>query len=108
MNNVLYIRRVGLIGDVHAEAGLLEQSIRFLQGEGVDTLLCMGDLVDGFGDIDRCCELLEQENVYTVLGNHDRWCLRGELRNLPECHFLRHSRCDRSASCNSSLSPANS
>ncbi len=88
MNKLPYIRRVGLIGDVHAEADVLEAVIEFLKSQGTDTLLCMGDIADGFGDLERCFRLLDDENVYAVLGNHDRWCLSGELRNLPECHFF--------------------
>lgn len=85
MNKLPYIRRVGVIGDVHAEAEVLEAVIQFLNNQGAETLLCMGDLTDGFGNLERCFELLEQNHVQTVLGNHDRWCIEGELRNLPEC-----------------------
>ncbi len=79
------VRRVGLIGDVHAEAVLLERAIAFLLAQGADTLCCTGDLTDGFGDLERCCKLLIDHQVLTVAGNHDRWCIAGELRNRPEC-----------------------
>lgn len=75
--------RLGLIGDVHAEPGLLETALRFLRSRGVDGLLCTGDVVDGAGDAARCCELLVESDVFTVRGNHDRWFLGGRMRDLP-------------------------
>lgn len=85
MKHLPYLGRTGLIGDVHGEARLLKRVIQFLHHQGATTLLCTGDVTDGFGDVDTCFELLQKHRVYTVLGNHDRWCIDGELRNRPEC-----------------------
>lgn len=82
------MRRLGLIGDVHGEDGLLEQVLGWLAAAEVDLILCTGDLVDGFGDIDRCCGLLEAYGVLTVRGNHDRWLLEGYGRDLNEATHL--------------------
>ena len=75
--------RVGIIGDVHGEDEALELVLDDLARRGVDALLCVGDIVDGAGDVNRCCALLEERNVHTVIGNHDRWLLAGEKRDLP-------------------------
>ncbi len=79
------LSRIGLIGDVHGQAERLKTVIVYLQGQGVDALVCTGDITDGFGDVDRCCDLLQAAQVITVLGNHDRWCINNELRNRAEC-----------------------
>jgi putative phosphoesterase len=76
------IQRLGLIGDVHAEDQRLAQAIAYLQGRGVDAILATGDVVDGPGDVERCCELLTRHGVITVRGNHDRWLLEGIMRDL--------------------------
>ena len=39
---------------------------------------------DGFGSVARCCELLHQNGVHTVRGNHDRWLIADVMRVLPE------------------------
>lgn len=78
-----FASRLGLIGDVHAEPGFLEAALHLLGSRRVDGLLCTGDVVDGAGDAARCCELLEQADVFTVRGNHDRWFLGGRMRDLP-------------------------
>lgn len=86
------LKRIGLIGDIHAEDQLLEQAISRLQELGAEQILAVGDLVDGKGDVDRCVELLEQHGVLCVRGNHERWILKDSLRTLPDAHWLENLR----------------
>lgn len=76
------LRRFAVIGDVHAEdeslAAVLDASA------GTDAVLCVGDVVDGHGDADRCCAMLEDAGAIVVRGNHERWLLRSEMRSLPD------------------------
>jgi predicted phosphodiesterase len=75
-------RQIAVIGDVHAEHELLELALATLRDLGVRRMLCVGDIVDGPGSVDRCCELLREHGVITVRGNHDRWMLADTLRTL--------------------------
>jgi len=77
------LRRFGAIGDVHAEDQLLEVVLDRLSQEEVDRVLVVGDIADGRGDLDRTCALLDRPEVIAVAGNHDRWLLAGQLRELP-------------------------
>jgi putative phosphoesterase len=79
----MQLRRIGIIGDVHAESTRLEAALRFLHAAQVERILCVGDIVDGPGSVDRCCELLQQAQVAVVRGNHDRWFAQGTMRDLP-------------------------
>lgn len=81
-------KRIGIIGDVHAEDVHLEQALDFLREADVEVLLCTGDIVDGRGDVNRCCELLAEHNVKTVRGNHDRWVLESKARHVPNAHMI--------------------
>jgi putative phosphoesterase len=76
------LKKIGVIGDIHAEPERLSQSLIFLQQLDLDILLCTGDIVDGRGDVDECISLLQQYDVKTVLGNHDAWFLKNTMRNL--------------------------
>lgn len=80
-------RKVGVIGDVHAQDKRLEITIPFLREMGAETIICTGDVVDGPGDPNACIRLLEQHNVQTVRGNHDRWCLQDKARQVPDAHL---------------------
>jgi predicted phosphodiesterase len=78
------LKRVGAIGDVHGEAELLARALERLRADGCERVLVVGDLVDGGTDANACCRLVDAADVVTVRGNHDRWLLEGEMRDLPE------------------------
>lgn len=82
------IRRIGLIGDVHAEDAALELVLRELKQLGAETLLQVGDIVDGPGDLARTVALLREHHVLAVRGNHDRWLLGNQGRDLPYAQRL--------------------
>ncbi|MBX7193785.1 MAG: metallophosphatase family protein [Sandaracinaceae bacterium] len=81
------LRRFALIGDVHAEDERLEAAIAIAAREGVERCLCVGDVCDGHGDLDRTLWLLERHGVITVRGNHERWFLTDHLRTLRPVQF---------------------
>lgn len=76
------VGRFALIGDVHAEDERLETAIALARGEAAEAILCVGDVADGFGDLERTVAILAREGVHTVRGNHDRWFLEGTMRTL--------------------------
>lgn len=78
------LRRFACIGDVHCEDRRLEATLGFLEHEELDAVLCVGDIADGTGDVDRCCSLLAEAGVLCVAGNHDRWLIAGTMRSLPQ------------------------
>lgn len=82
------LRRIGIVGDVHAEDRRLAAALEWLHGRSVDAILCTGDVADGPGSVDTCCALLEQAGVATVRGNHDRWLLSDRVRHVPNAHRL--------------------
>jgi predicted phosphodiesterase len=95
------VRRVGLIGDLHAEHDALGFVLAELGRLGVDTLLQVGDIADGAGDLSATVALLREHRVLAVRGNHDRWLLSNQLRELPDAtplasvlppvaHYLSH------------------
>jgi predicted phosphodiesterase len=77
-----HIARIGVIGDIHAEHVLLQRALGVLKGRGVEMVLATGDIADGKGSLDACCDMLTDNGVVTVCGNHDRWLLAGTARSL--------------------------
>ena len=82
------LRKIGVIGDVHAEDVHLEQAITTLLRHDAEILVCTGDITDGPGNLARCVELLTDYDVATVRGNHDRWVLQHKARHIPHAHML--------------------
>lgn len=78
------LRRVGVLGDIHCEDDRMETALRFFEDGRLDLICSVGDIVDGPGDPNRTIELLIEHEVACVRGNHERWLLRGEMRDLPD------------------------
>jgi putative phosphoesterase len=78
--------KLGLIGDIHAEDVRLAAALELFRDERVDHVLFVGDVVDGDGDVDRCCAMLAAVKALGVRGNHDRWLLEDRMRSLPNAH----------------------
>src|SRR5690349_20864970 len=76
-------RRIGLLGDVHCELTLLRVALAHFHSQQTDCILATGDLLDGVEDAQATLELLREHNVLAVAGNHDRWSLNNEVRELP-------------------------
>ena len=69
------VERIGVIGDIHAEDAHLKEALTVLEDRGLELVLATGDIADGAGSLDLCCELLAARDVSAVSGNHDRWLL---------------------------------
>lgn len=80
------MKRIGYLGDIHAEDTRLEWALRELEKQKVDIIVSVGDIVDGPGDIERTVSLLREHDVSGVRGNHERWFFAGEMRDLPHAH----------------------
>jgi putative phosphoesterase len=80
------LRRVGVLGDIHCEDDRMETALRFFEDGRLDLICSVGDIVDGPGDPNRTIELLIEHEVACVRGNHERWLLTGEMRDLPDAN----------------------
>jgi putative phosphoesterase len=63
--------RLGLISDVHADHGALVRAFSVLQARGAEKVVCLGDMVEKGPDGDRVIDLLRDQLVVCVRGNHD-------------------------------------
>lgn len=80
------LRRVGVLGDIHCEDGRLETALRFFEAGRLDLVCSVGDIVDGPGDPNRVIEMLVDHKVACIRGNHERWLLKGQMRDLPDAN----------------------
>ena len=79
-----------MISDVHATAAPLLEALRIFEQEGVDLVLCAGDIA-GYGtELEQSIELLIEWNCITILGNHDVWYIDqnvGKMEKWVETFF---------------------
>lgn len=63
--------RIGILGDIHANAEALTAVVKAMRDEGVDTFVQVGDIV-GYGpEPSRCIDMVKELGCITCLGNHD-------------------------------------
>lgn len=83
--------RIGLLSDVHATPGPVEEALTLFRRAGVDAIFCAGDIA-GYGvELEQTVALLRESGCQAILGNHDLWWLEeaGEEAVGPVADYLR-------------------
>ena len=75
--------KTGIIGDVHANLQALESVLKALGEDGVDEIVCVGDVVGYGADPGACIELVRARCRVVVAGNHDH----AAVKKVPPDHF---------------------
>ena len=72
------MQKIGILGDLHSNLSALEAVLALLELEGVTDLYCVGDLVGYGARPNEVINLVRQNNVRSVAGNHD-WALLDKI-----------------------------
>jgi putative phosphoesterase len=72
--------RLGLIADIHGNLPALDKVLAELEGEGVDQLVCLGDVAVGPQPVETL-ERLQGLGCPTIMGNWDA-CMLGEAPSV--------------------------
>lgn len=68
-------KRVGIISDIHGNFAALEAVLKQLDDEGVDQIICCGDVVGYGARPNECVDKVRERNIPTIAGNHDHAAL---------------------------------
>lgn len=72
------MKKLGLIGDPHAEPKAVSEALSIFKREQVDAIWCTGDIA-GYGDkLGDTIALLQASGCRSILGNHEIWYLEKE------------------------------
>jgi predicted phosphodiesterase len=61
----------GILGDIHGNREALVAALALLDDQGIDHLVCVGDIVGYNADPDECVEILKSRRAKCIVGNHD-------------------------------------
>jgi predicted phosphodiesterase len=64
--------RVALISDIHSNLEALAATLKSIDTQGTDHVVCLGDIVGYNTNPNECIQLLRRRNVVCIAGNHDR------------------------------------
>ena len=70
---------IGLISDVHSNAIALKAVLYAMKAEGLQKILHAGDIVGYNPYPDETIRLFKENNIISVMGNHDRALITGDL-----------------------------
>ena len=71
------MRRIAVFSDIHGNVPVLEAIIKDINSNNVDEIICLGDTL-GLGPMPgECIDLIIDNNINMVLGNHELYYLRG-------------------------------
>ena len=62
---------IGLISDVHATPGPVEEALSIFAKAGVDQIFCAGDIAGYMDQLEPTITLLTDNHCQSILGNHD-------------------------------------
>jgi predicted phosphodiesterase len=71
------VTRFAIVSDLHSNTEALQAVLSRLDREGVERVVCLGDVI-GYGpDPEQCIDLVMRNCQLTLCGNHDEALLRG-------------------------------
>lgn len=63
--------KIALVSDLHSNKEAADAVFAHIRGQGIQTMICLGDIV-GYGpDPEHCVDLVRGHAEVTVIGNHD-------------------------------------
>ncbi len=82
--------KLGLVSDVHSQPTSLAEALNLFATEGVDHIICPGDIAGYFKELAPTIQLLIDHNCETIIGNHDQSFIESnpDEKDTQEYNFL--------------------
>jgi len=78
-------QRIGLVSDVHSSPVALTEALRIFADQGVDEIICAGDIAGYYEPLLPTIRLLAGSNCRAIVGNHDQdWLENHAAQGDPE------------------------
>lgn len=68
---------IAFIADIHGNFEALRAVLAEIDRLGVERIVCVGDVVGYYSQVNECCAELRRRGIPSVMGNHD-WYLAGD------------------------------
>lgn len=80
------MKKIGVISDVHGNLQALQVVLDYFKKQQCEQIIHTGDVVDIGANSKECLQLLVENNVLCLLGNHDRDFLTDNSAHKPMSH----------------------
>jgi len=68
---------IAIISDIHGNHAALAAVLDQIRRIGAERIICLGDVGGYYCQINACCEALQENNVLSLMGNHDWYLATG-------------------------------
>lgn len=75
------MRRIAIFSDIHGNIYALQDIIQNLKKEKVDEVFCLGDVIGIGPNSKECLNLIKENNIRLLLGNHEVYFLNDFKEN---------------------------
>ena len=75
-------KRIAIISDIHGNLEALKSILEDIKEQNIDDIICLGDTIDIGPNSKECIDLLIDNNIKSVLGNHEIYLLKGTKFDL--------------------------
>lgn len=72
---------LAIISDIHGNYPALKSVLNKIEELGIKDIICLGDIVGYYCQINECIDELRSRNIHTLLGNHDYYMISGTCCN---------------------------
>ena len=72
---------LAIISDIHGNYPALKSVLKTIDELGVKDVICLGDVVGYYCQVNECIDELRSRNIHTLLGNHDYYMISGTCCN---------------------------
>jgi putative phosphoesterase len=79
--------KTAFISDIHGNYEALKAVLAEIDQLGIEHVVCAGDIVGYYSQVNECCDELRSRKIQSVMGNHDwylaggGWCTRSKSVN---------------------------
>lgn len=70
--------KIGFVSDIHSNIHAFREALKNLKELSVDEIWCCGDIVGYNAFPNECLKIVRENNIQSVLGNHDWAIVRGD------------------------------
>lgn len=70
-------KKIAVFSDIHGNLQALESIIKDIKEKEIDTVYCLGDIIGIGPNPKECLDLIIENNIKMVLGNHELYYLKG-------------------------------
>ena len=78
---IISMNKIAVISDIHGNYPALKAVLDEIDSDGIKDVICLGDIVGYYCQVNECIDVLRERKIYCLLGNHDYYMISNTCCN---------------------------